>query len=216
MNENDFNREMLGISCDLGADESCTVGYSVDMSGNIKIDWIKNTKKKKKVSSFNEICKTEYAKTIKKLMDDSLIKNMLIKEVKKVSRPYLETKVVKVKKCRHFLAKWMPGNIYKCCKCGKIVTERGHKPIKPKGNWVNNENLDKIKFPCFCSYSKDRYGVITKTYIGEERVIYTVHGIERQYFSLSSIKSYDNLEKLIKALDIHILKGKIILFEEEK
>jgi len=54
-----------------------------------------------------------------------------------VSRPYLEVKVVKVKKCRHFLAKWTPGNIYKCCKCGKIVTERGHKPIKPKGNWVN-------------------------------------------------------------------------------
>jgi len=121
MNENDFNREMFGISYDFGADDyGCMVGYRIDEDGIINIEDIKYFPKK---------------------------------EVKKLSRQYLELKIVKVKKCRHFLAKWTPGNIYKCCKCGKIVTERGHKPIKPKGNWVNNgENLDKIKFPCFCSY----------------------------------------------------------------
>ena len=47
---------------------------------------------------FNEMCKTEYAKMIKKLMNDSLIKK-ITKEVKKV-RPYFETKVVKVKRNR--------------------------------------------------------------------------------------------------------------------
>ena len=141
-----------------------------------------------------------------------------VKKVKKVSRPYLETKVVKVKKEKDF---WCGGmkigdKQYKVFKRKNGVPYLKEFDKPQKGNWVNGENLDKIKFPCFCRYSKNRYGIITKTYIGEDKkTIYTIHGIENQYFSLSSIKSYSDLKKIIKAFDIHILKGKIILFEEE-
>ena len=67
-------------------------------------------------------------------------------EVKKLSRPYFETKVVKVKKenkgCDvEFI----------CPICNEMLSHNNKK--EPKGNWVNGENLDKIKFPCFCSYS---------------------------------------------------------------
>ena len=162
-------------------------------------------------------------------------------------RPYLETKVVKVKKSEIkpkpkilILRKKIKGDykykkvnsnsklfFYRCGFSYRINDEvycyddkeiwRIYKIIEPKkDNWVNGENLDKIKFPCFCSYSDNRHGLITKTYIGEDKeTIYTLHGIENQYFSLSSIKSYDSLEKLIKAFGIHILKGKIIIYEEE-
>ena len=122
-----------------------------------------------------------------------------LKEVKKVNRPYFEMKVVKVKKEEK---EWTPD----CCPC-----------CGAKREWVNDENLDKIQFPCFCRYSKNQHGIITKTYIGEHKeTIYTLHGIERQFSSLSSIKSYDKLRRLIEAFDIHILKGKIIIFEEEE
>jgi len=140
-----------------------------------------------------------------------------------MSRPYLEVKVVKMKKCQHGLAKWTPGNIYKCCKCGNIVTEKTHKSIDPReleGNWVNGENLDKIKFPCFCSY-KDLEG---KLHYGELDFIYCLGNVFYRLRKLIQSEAgitirYEHtdsdLPTLIKAYDIHILKGKIILFEEE-
>jgi len=97
--------------------------------------------------NFNEMCEKEYLKTFKKLVNDPLIRKIIKKcrkfadmqkEVKKM-RPYLEVKVVKVKKEKH------KQHYCPCCG-GKIEME------KPKGNWVNGENLDKIKFPCFCSF----------------------------------------------------------------
>ena len=118
---------------------------------------------------------------------------------KKLSKPYLEIKVVKVKKKSN------------CCPtCGREVE-------KPKGNWFNGENLDKIKFPCFCSYGGSCYGLITRTKANEafDNAFYTLHGIEKQHGSFSSVRSYYNFQDLIKAWDIHILKGKIIIYEEE-
>ena len=134
-----------------------------------------------------------------------------------MSRPYFETQVIKIKKKEQKEIVKFRGKKYIITRnMLNGVTYLDEYKGKLKGNWVNGENIDKIKFPCFCKYYKDQYGIITKIYTGEEeeRVIYTIHGIERQYFSLSSIKSYDNLEKLIKAFDIHILKGKIILFDD--
>lgn len=129
------------------------------------------------------------------------------KEVKKV-RPYFETKVVKVKKKKK---KWTPD----CCPCCGTKRE-AEKPLK--GNWVNGENLDKIKFPCFCSYfdSGERYGEIDIVFFNGnksfrlrelrqlqiEKVVYCVY-------------HRHTLNSLIRDYDIHILKGKIIIYEEE-
>ncbi len=148
------------------------------------------------------------------------------KEVKKMSRPYFETKVVKVKKvekgkekCIHVgmaYAENKTGDTIECMNCGEYFVLEGKE--QPKGNWVNGENLDKIKFPCFCSYGGSQYGMITKTKANEafDNEFYTLHGIKKQYSSFSSIRSYYNFVDLIRVWDIHILKGKIIIFEGEE
>ena len=142
-----------------------------------------------------------------------------IKEVKKVNKiPYFELKVVKVKKEKEdgILSILKRGN----CDWkdnGKELTLTIHKG-KPKGNWVNGENLDKIKFPCFCSYrshtGKKHYAQINKN---------RNSGIDAYEMSRlfqddceSIFLSSNLLKKLIRKWDIHILKGKIIIFEEEE
>jgi len=134
------------------------------------------------------------------------------KEVKKMSRPYLEVKVVKVKKEEK---EWTPDY---CPCCGQRTTER-------KGNWVNGENLDKIKFPCFCSFDYEGgkyYGEIN-THYNECKgrleyilsdITYQVNGVEIGDRYSVRYKSF-SLENIIIHHNIHILKGKIILFEEE-
>lgn len=123
-----------------------------------------------------------------------------------MSRPYFETKVVKVKKEEK--QKYCP-----CCG-GKIEME------KPKGNWVNDENLDAIKFPCFCSYqigeSKKLGQINTDFFKGYTQ--YTLSIIDRQVGNseTTSWVRYDSLKLLIRDYNVHILKGKIILFEEKK
>jgi len=105
--------------------------------------------------------------------------------------------------------------------------EIGSEVIKdkpPKGTWYNNENLDKIKFPCFCSYItylvKDlkteviNYGEINKEFKNDEK-IYTLSKIDKQRIGKSVVTHNNSLKDLIKLHDIHILKGKIILWEEE-
>ena len=106
------------------------------------------------------------------------------KEMKKMSRPYLETKVVKVKKekkCQHlkYMVGYVPtGSYYECPACGKKVYIKNVKD--KKGNWVNGENLDRIKFPFFCRYENNRLGMITSgtpTYGNYE---YILHNIDSQ------------------------------------
>ena len=141
--------------------------------------------------------------------------------------PYFETQVVKVRKeaCNHENLKCyysqQDGYItYQCCKCKALIKIKNEQ--HPKGNWVNGENLDKIKFPCFCSYKYRQdmegiqgYGIITKTCTIQQD-LYTLHGIDYQKSGISSMSSYGELKPLIKRYDIHILKGKVIIFEEEK
>ena len=150
--------------------------------------------------------------------------------MKKLSRSYFETKVVKVRKEK------TPGPSAYLVNVENDDTLRGlrdqinaelkrrKEAIKreSKGNWVNWENLDKIKFPCFCSFEsqiKDfkRYGELDK-----------VRSNELDYFRLRELKQVEkrsvcgyeyyrlDLDEIIKFYDVHILKGKIILFEEEK
>ena len=122
--------------------------------------------------------------------------------------PYFETKVVKVKKQPKDSA-----TIYNQCPICKEI----HKcNFKKQGNFVNGENIDKIKFPCLCSWNipldKDiNYGLLIKI----TNDLYTLYNINKQH-SYSLVVGIDNrLKDLIKRWNIHILKGKIIIFEEE-
>jgi len=187
MKENDFNQKMFGISCDLGVDdESCTVGYTVDMGGNIKIDWIKYDKEK---------------------------------EVKKLK--YFEMKVVKVKKeeQKYFTTQKIDGKLYGFYYNKKYKMDVRIEEIKkkPKGNWVNGENLDKIKFPVPCSYKshtgKKHYALLLKDRDngGYKYKLLRLSQDNGESMFLSS----DSLKKLIRKWDIHILKGKIIIFDDD-
>ena len=183
-NENDFNREMLGISCDLGIDDyGCMVGYRVDMDGNYKIENIEYLPKK---------------------------------EVKKV-RPYFECEVVKVKKEKDF---WCGGMRIGNKQYKVFKRKKGVPYLKEfeKGNWVNGENLDKIMFPVPCSYrshsGKKHYAQLIKNK-DNGKYKYELLRISQDYGE-SIFLSSDSLKKLIRKWDIHILKGKIILFEEVK
>jgi len=124
-------------------------------------------------------------------------------------------KVKKEVKCRHKIIKCT------CQLCGEtLITGK----IKAKkGNWVNGECIDKIKFPCFCSFIHgDRrcYGEINKSYVNGS-IVYEVSDITRQINGepgqmFSVIYTSDTLVNLIKYHDIHIKHGKIIIFDEEK
>ena len=123
-------------------------------------------------------------------------------------RPYLEVEVVKVKKVKK---EWTPD----CCPCCG----------KKSDNVVSGENLDKIKFPCFCSYKEQdgeqTYGELNKTYNEEKEITtYLLSDITCQVgykddFKHSIQYEDDLLERLLRNRKVHILKGKIIIFEEE-
>ena len=142
---------------------------------------------------------------------------------------FFETKVIKVKKkkriekCPHFMIHWIPElKDYRCCKCGKLKVKRTEEP--KKSNIVNGENLDKIKFPCFCSYSintldnpaEKQLGFIDYISIYGEKAKYILLNIGWQTKGCKLIPIFDSLENLIISYHIHILKGKILIFKEEK
>jgi len=141
-----------------------------------------------------------------------------------VNRPYFEMEVVKIKKprysCREVI-KFMGKKYEVFIKDGKVSIRR-HKHHKPKGNWVNGECIEKIKFPCFCSYinplsGKKCYGKIDKGWDDiAYNIKYQINEITNQSDEIGILYEDISLKKLIINLKIHILKGKIILFEEEK
>jgi len=135
------------------------------------------------------------------------------KEVKKV-KPYLEVKVVKVKKEKKDF--WCGGMRIDDKQYKVFKRKKGIPYLKEfkKGNWFNGENLDKIKFPVGCNWhipldNDIQYGILMKKNSEIE-----LHHIKQHNYS--SIVATGNLKELIKRWDIHILKAKIILFEEEK
>jgi len=124
--------------------------------------------------------------------------------------PYFETKVVKVKKEKKESYIGKKYALYTECKfCGEPIYHECKKT-----NIVNGENLDKIKFPCFCSYGNNRLGMITSGTPTYENYEYILHNIGSQS-GCSALTRSGSLGGLIKNQNIHILKGKIILFEEE-
>ena len=151
-----------------------------------------------------------------------------IKEVKKMKKsvdynklPYFEVKVVN----------WYPDKeTIKCSNCGKILDLQWSEK-RPKGNWVNGENLDKIKEalekgqPCLCSYKTicmgyKKHGMLITDIDNEgNNVLHLIKmdswGIKILLCAKTTYYCDENLKKLFEEYDIHILKGKIILFEEE-
>jgi len=128
-------------------------------------------------------------------------------------KPYLEVKVVKVQKPKNKVIKFLGRKYELYVKDGKVSIRR-HKHLKNKGNWVNGENLDKIKFPVGCNWhipldDDVQYGILMKKNSGIE-----LHHIKQHNYS--SIIATGNLKELIKRWDIHILKGKIIIFDDTK
>lgn len=101
-------------------------------------------------------------------------------------------------------------------KINKFKAEKKYKRGEWSGynNWVNGEHLDKIKFPCFCRYKhcgKRHMGEIHRRYGW-----YILFNIDKQLSQPKSnaVGDDNDLGRLIKAFDIHILKGKIILFDD--
>lgn len=134
-----------------------------------------------------------------------------------MSRPYFETQVVKVK--RNYTKKCVGeinirGNRIPIYEENNWILFYGEKEKpKPKGNWVNGENLDEIKFPCFCRflYEGRRYlGILTHSGVGTHP--YRLSRIDMQD-NANVYRQGNSLEELIKSCDIKILKGKIIIYE---
>ena len=128
-------------------------------------------------------------------------------------KPYLEVKVVKVKKEEKSC-----NAEFICPICNKVLHHKD-KPEK-KGNWVNGENLDKIKFPVPCTH-KDKsngysgYGMLMRGINQHMDSIYILADIGKQRDELTTVSQSESLRDLIETWDIHIIKAKIILFEEE-
>jgi hypothetical protein len=169
------------------------------------------------------------------------------KEVKKVKKEidyekikYFDLKVVKVKgkkKCEHKEVYSEEGK-FKCVNCGRELTTECFesrdgigiwkwvvKKNEKQANFVNGENLDKIKFPCWCSF-EDGNGIklygemdyIPNNYGGGEyyriRVLKQVKDYKKDIFCYSATSK--NLEELIETFKVKILKGKVVLFEKEE
>ena len=137
------------------------------------------------------------------------------KEVKKVNKiPYFEMKVVRVKKeNKDFWCGGMTidGKQYKVFK-----RKKGIPYLKEfsKGNWVNGENLDKIRFPCFCSYSNNEEKGIGLFSVNNDFYYITNINFQKKVQEDISGGCYDLKEFIIRN-NIHILKGKITIFKEE-
>lgn len=149
----------------------------------------------------------------------------IIEEVKKV-RPYLETEVVKVKKKE----KPEVGIANRNDKNWEYISDKDliqlidtakgqlKKRANQQGNWVNGENLDKIKFPCLCSYSDGEGSERKKGFFSASNGYYYMADITNQKKVQNDVGSYSNchdLKTFVRENNVHILKGKITIYEEE-
>jgi len=169
--------------------------------------------------SSDDLSYSKINKEIEKIIRKNGGYTVIPKEVKKVSRPYFELKVIKIKKPKYQsreVIKFMGKKYEVFIKDGKVSIRRHKHQYKPIGNWVNRENVDKIKFPCFCSYKrfgKRKYGILIQGFVHNLNE-YILNHLDMQYEDIPvEIRSH-SLKKLIADYDIHILKGKVIVYEE--
>jgi len=148
-------------------------------------------------------------------------KNMFKEKEKKMK--YFETKIVKVKKEKYFKKQIIDGKLYGYYKnkndnlCLEEIKPY-LKAKKPKwGNWVNGENLDKIKFPCFCKFDKKKLGMIIRIlFYNPVREMFTLVYLNGQSrFVVNTVESRESIKSLISNNNIHILKGKITIFDDD-
>ena len=131
-------------------------------------------------------------------------------------RPYLEVEVVEVKTKKK---KEIPERCVGCRlvkTCVGIEKER-EKEQQSNGNWVNGENLSKIKFPCACTYSymgRRLCGILASGFLADNYE-YILQRINSQD-NCSVVSRGNSLKELIEAYDIHIEKAKIVIFKEIK
>ena len=131
-----------------------------------------------------------------------------------MSRPYLEVKVIKIRKKERIVKKVIDFQGKKYMIVG-IKPKPVIKEYKPKGNWVNGEHLDKIKFPCFCSYSDGEGSERKKGFLSMNNGYYYIANINTQKKMQNDVTDPClGLNKFITKYNIHILKGKIILFDD--
>jgi len=89
---------------------------------------------------------------------------------------------------------------------------------KKKNNRVLNENLDKVKFPFYCTF--ETRGVFTRaieTRIGEVHrgvEYYSLFDITEQTKDRTLVRNAINLDELIRKYNINIVKGKLLLFKK--
>ena len=134
-------------------------------------------------------------------------------------RPYLDVEVVEVK-TKKYIPKWCRG-----CEHNKVcslVDSAIKDELKYReGTWVNGENIDKIQFPCVCSYRKNqelRYGTLDKVFSDGSFgiILRELKQIKEGWYPGNYEAYYDavDFEVLIKCWDIHIEKAKIVIFKE--
>ena len=137
-------------------------------------------------------------------------------------RPYLDVEVVEVK-----VKKYIPKVCRNCPSiegCTDIEDRRREEFRRKPGTWVNGENLDKIKFPCVCSYRQDgelKYGELDIVF-SNGYYYYKLRELKQMkgkcVIEIATSEQHYRLDliDLMKKFDIHIEKAKIVIFKEVK
>ena len=180
----------------------------------------RNTGKQRKIKVSEIYASEDLARVGDMINPEEIIVTILDEKTKLQDRPYLDVEVVEIKTKKK---KEIPKV---CVECGlKNICrqyKREYKKLEKPGTWVNGENLDKIKFPCLCSYmsmSGIRYCELD--YIADreycKKPFYRMKELKQGKVGWEYINTYSNcdLEKLFKFAKPKILKGKVIIFEEE-
>jgi hypothetical protein len=186
-----------------------------------KFSDLKEVNKLKKEIDFSKIpyFETKVIK-VKKHNIEQKVKTFVLE---RVETKHIKGEIIKVKYndpklylYRHEDSKVGDEAIYPDRKIWKII--KIIEPKKIKANIVNGENIDKIKFPCLCNYTQycKKYLGQLNTGLENNNIIYELYSIDKQDAYVNRVAHSLILKELILRWDIHILKGKILIFEEEK
>lgn len=105
-----------------------------------------------------------------------------------------------------------------------MIPYLGIEKIERKKNKVRNENINRIKLPCFCTYEsnkgKRRLGIIVNDWFQffgkDDDSIYSIVSIDKQTPKKigNKIASRCTLKELIEEYKVNIIKAKIRVFED--
>ena len=176
----------------------------------------RNTGKQRKIKVSDIYTSDNLARIGDMINPEEIIVTILDEKTKLQDRPYLDVEVVEIKTKKK---KEIPKV---CVECGlKNICrqyKREYKKLEKPGTWVNGENLDKIKFPCACTYTldgKERQPGILTSGIPKLEYEYILHSIGYQSDCSAEDRS-NSLIDLMKKFDIKIEKAKTVLFREKE